>query len=114
MVVDIWIATLFKIGFIAAIVHLSLTRIIPLLQDFLSTIFKDKKSLDSLTSLLGILVLILAGKEILTVVETLNNAVLNYVLTLGPALIVLSNLVFYLQWIILAIFIVALLKAYKK
>ena len=114
MAVDIWIATLFKIGFVVAIIHLSLTRIIPLLQDFLSTIFKDKKSLESLTSLFGILVLILAGKEILIVIEELNNAVLNYVLTLGPALIVLSNLVYYLQWIILAIFIVALLKAYKK
>ena len=114
MAVDIWVTTIFKLGLIAVIVHLSLTKIIPLLQDFLGSILKEKKSLESLTSLLGILILILAGKEVLVVVEALNNAVLNYVLTLGPALVVLSNLVFYLQYIIAAVLLVAILKAYKK
>ncbi len=114
MAVDIWVVTIFKLAFIAVITHLSLTRIIPLIQNFLSTAFKDKKSLESLTSLLGILVLILAGKEILVAVTELNNAVLNYVLTFGPALVVLSNLVYYLQFIIAAVLLVAIFKAYKK
>ena len=114
MPVDIWVATLFKLGFIVLVVHLTLSRVIPMLQNFLSSIFKDKKPLDSLTSLIGILVLILAGKEILVVVEELNNAVLNYVLTLGPALTTLLNLVFYLQWIIVAVLAVAILKNFKK
>ena len=114
MAADIWVITLFKLGLIAVIVHLSLTKIIPLLQDFLGSILKDKKSLEGLTSLLGILILILAGKEVLVVIEALNNAVLNYVLALGPALVVLSNLVYYLQYIIAAVLLVAILKAYKK
>lgn len=114
MAVDIWVVTIFKIAFVAVIAHLSLTRIIPLVQDFLSTAFKDKKSLESLTSLLGILVLILAGKEIIVAVTELNNAVLNYVLTFNPALVVLSNLVYYLQFIIAAVLLVGIFKAYKK
>lgn len=114
MAIDIWIATIFKLGFVIAAVHLTLTRIIPMLQSLLETIFKEKKALDGLTSLLGILVLILAGKEVLTFVQELNNGILNYLLTLQPALAVLLNLVFYLQWVILAVLIVAILKAYKK
>ena len=114
MAADIWIATIFKLGFIIAVVHLTLTKILPMLQDFMSTVFKDKKALDSLTSLLGILVIILAGKEILVFIEELNNATLNYLLTFGPALIILSNLIYYLQYIILAVLLVAVFKAYKK
>jgi nucleoside permease NupC len=114
LAVDIWVSILFKLGFIAVITHLSLTKILPLLQDFLGSMFKDKKSMESLTSLLGILILILAGKEVLVVVEAFNNAALNYILTLGPAIIILSNLVYYLQYIIAAVLLVAILKAYKK
>lgn len=114
MAADIWVATILKFIFIIVATHLTLTKIIPLLQDFLATIIKEKKPLESLTSLLGILVLILAGKEILAAVENLNNAVLNYILTLGPALAVLSNMVYYLQYIIIAVFVVAVFKAYKK
>ncbi len=113
MAMDIWISTIFKIGFIIAAVHLTLTRIIPMLQSLLETVFKDKKALDSFTSLLGILVLVLAGKEILVFVQELNNTVLNYLLTLQPALAVLSNLIFYIQWIVVAILAIAMLKAYK-
>ena len=114
MAADIWIATILKLGFIVAIVHLTLSRIIPMIQDFFSTAIKDKKALESLTSLIGVLILILAGKEALLVIEELNNAVLNYILTFGPALVILSNLIYYLQWVILAVFIVAVLKAWKK
>lgn len=114
MAADIWIATILKLGFIVAVVHLALSRIIPMLQDFFSTAIKDKKALESLTSLIGILILILAGKEALTVVEELNNAVLNYILTFGPALLVLSNLIYYLQWVILAVFLVAVLRSFRK
>ncbi len=113
MAIDIWVSTILKLGFVIAAVHLTLTRIIPMLQDFLSAIIKEKKVLDSLTSLIGILVLVLAGKEILVFVQELNNGVLNYLLTLNPALAVLSNLIFYLQWVIIAVFVVMLLKAYK-
>ena len=114
MAIDILVATIFKIIFAVVAVHISLTRIIPMIQDLLSTVFKEKKSLDSLTSLLGILVIILAGKEILGSVEELNNAVLNYLLTLKPALMVLSNLIYYIQWIVVAILLVAVIKSWKK
>lgn len=114
MAADIWVITIFKLAFVAVIAHLTLTRIIPLLQNFLSSMFKDKKPLESLTSLLGILVLLLAGKEVLVVIEELNNAVLNYILTLGPALTMLSKLTWYLQYIIAAVLLVAIFKAYKK
>jgi len=114
MAVDIWVATILKLVFIVFATHLTLTRIIPMVQDFLSTLFKEKKALDSFTSLLGILVIILAAKEILPAIQALNNGVVNYLLTLEPAITVLSNLIFYLQYIILAVFVVAVFKAYKK
>ena len=114
MAVDIWVSTILRIIFILAATHISLTKIIPMVQDFLSSIFKDKKTLDGITSLFGILVLILAVKELLPAIETLNNNILNYLLTLEPALTVLLNFVYYLQFIILAVFVVAVFKAYKK
>ena len=114
MGVELWISIILKIIFILVAGHIAITKIVPLLNDFLLGFIKDKNSVSSFTSLIDILILVLVGSKIVTFILEAENAILNYISILQPAFEVLLELFTYLQWIILVLIAIVALKNLKS
>ncbi len=114
MAAEIWISAVLKLLLVIVAGHISITKIIPLLNDFLLSFIKDRKAVDSFTSLIDIFILVLVGTNIVKFILEIDNAALNYVSVLKPALDVIMGLFTYLQWILLALIVVVALKTYKS
>lgn len=113
MTAELWATNLLKIAITIIAIHLTLTKIMPLVDNFVGS-FLDKKSTDALTSLLGVLVLIIGGGFIIEFVLAVGNASFNYVAVIGPGFDLILKFFEYLQWIIIAIIAAAVLKGKKK
>ncbi|MFH1592332.1 MAG: hypothetical protein ABIB47_03120 [Candidatus Woesearchaeota archaeon] len=110
---EIWISIILKIIFLLVAAHIAITKIVPLLNDFLLSFIKNKSSVNSFTSLIDIFILVLVGSSIVTFLLEANNAILNYISVLQPAFEVLKELFVYLQWILLVLIAVVAIKNLK-
>ncbi len=114
MAVEVWVLNILKIIFIIIGGHVAITKVVPLLNDFLLSFIKDKKSVDSFTSLLDIYILSIVGLKIVEYVLNIDNFALNYLESIKPGFEILTQLFSYLQWILLALIVVVALKNYKS
>jgi len=114
MAAETWIILVLKLVFVLVAGHIAITKIVPLLNDFLLSFIKDKTAVNSFTSLVDILVLILVGSQIVAFIVVADNKVLNYISVLQPALDLLKQLFSYLQWILLVLMAVVALKYLKS
>ena len=114
MSAELWISFVLKTGFMLVAGHVAITKIVPLLNDFLLSFIKDKSSVNSFTSLVDILILVLVGAQILSFAAEVNNEVLNYILVLQPAFSLFKDIFVYLQWILLVLIGVVALKNLKS
>lgn len=110
---DIWALNILKIVVVVVAVHLTLTKIMPLVDNFLKA-FLDKKSTDALTSLLGVLVIVLGGTMIVEYLLLIGNVVMEYIGVVGAGLELIMKFFEYLQYLIIVVIGVAVLKGTKK
>jgi len=114
MGVEIWIIFVLKIVFVLVAAHIAITKIVPLLNDFLLSFIKDNKSVNSFTSLIDIFILVLAGSQVIALALEVENTALNYISVLQPAFDVLLQIFIYLQWILLVLIAVVAIKSLKR
>ena len=113
MTVEVWIGVILKVIFVVIGGHIAITKIVPLLNEFLLSFIKNQKSVDAFTSLIDIYILTLVGLKIVEFTLETENDIVNYIGVLKPGFEILSALFGYLQWILLALIIVVALKNYK-
>ncbi len=113
MAVEIWINTILKVIFVVIGGHIAITKVVPLLNEFLLSFIKNQKSVDAFTSLIDIYILTLVGLKIVEFALETENNIVQYIGVLAPGFEVLSTLFGYLQWILLALIVVVALKNYK-
>lgn len=114
MAAEIWVVNILKIAFVVAGTHITLTKIIPLVEKYFTLVIANKKVMDALTSLLGVLVLVIAANLVFTFIEAIANPILNYILVAKPLVDLLYQFIGYIQWLILAVFVIGGLKVFKK
>src|SRR3989344_28582 len=103
MAAEIIAINILKIVFVILGGHIAITKIVPLLNDFLDSFIKDKKAVDSFTSLIDIFILVMVGLKIFEFITAIDNKLLAYLTVLQPGFEVVSSLFTYLQWILLAL-----------
>lgn len=113
MSAELVLVNLFKIGFVVVAIHLSLTKIIPFLQEILDPYFNNNKAVDALTSLIGILVIIVGGLKIMDFLAASESAILGYLTVIQPGLETIFALEYYFRWLIMGVVAIVAVKAFK-
>ncbi|MBI2671762.1 hypothetical protein HYX16_02415 [Candidatus Woesearchaeota archaeon] len=109
-----YIVNLLKIVFVVLAGHISLTKVIPLLDGLLSELIKEKKAVDNFTSLLGILVFVLVGMKIVEFALATQNKIISYLSVVKPGLDLLMSLSSYFGWILAGAVVVLGLRSFRK
>lgn len=109
-----FIVNLLKIISVVVAGHIALTKIIPMLDDILKNLTKDNKVVDKFTSLLGILVIVLASVKIIELALAIGNKVISYLDVLKPGLEFILSLVPYFGYIFGALVILIAVRSFKK
>jgi len=114
MSAESFIVNLLKIVFVVLAGHIALTKIIPLVDDMLKGLIKDTKVVDKFTSLLGILVITLAGIKIIEFAVATENKVVGYLSVLSPGLEFIKGLVPYFGYVFAAVVIIVAARSLRK
>ena len=114
MGVEIFIVNILKIVFVIIAGHLAITKIIPLLDEMLKALIKEKKIVDKFTSLLGVLVFVLVGAKIIEFAEATQNQVISYLSVIQPGLDLLLGLVPYFGYVFAATVVIIAVRGIKK
>lgn len=114
MGVEAFIVNLFKIISVVVAGHVILTKIIPLLDDMLNGLIKDKKVVDRFTSLLGVLVIVLASIKVIEFAVATQNKVIGYLDVLKPGLELVLSLIPYFGYIFGALVLIIAVRSFKK
>ena len=113
MAIEGWVINILKIVFVIIAGHIAITKVVPLLNDFLESFIKNSKAIDSFTSLIDIFILVLIGTKIVEFLLATENTVISFISVLEPAFEIFMSLFTYLQWIILALIVVVAIKNIK-
>ena len=114
MSAEIFIVILVKIISVVVAGHIILTKIIPLLDNILKGLIKDNKVVDGFTSLLGILVIVLASVKIIEFAIATGNKVIGYLDVLKPGLELILSLVPYFGYLFGALVLIIAVRSFKK
>jgi len=109
-----FIVNLLKIVFVVLAGHISLTKVIPLLDGILKELVKEKKAVDNFTSLLGILVFVMVGIKIVEFALATQNKIISYLSVVKPGLDLLLSLVPYLGYIFAGMVLLIALRNFRK
>jgi len=113
MAAEIIAINILKIVFVILGGHIAITRVVPLLNDFLLSFIKDKQSVESFTSLIDILILVLIGTKIIEFALATGNTYLAYIEVLKPGFDLIMSLFDYLKWILVVLIGVVAIKNIK-
>lgn len=108
------IVNILKIIFVIIGGHITLTKIIPLLDDMLKSLIKETKAVDKFTSLLGIFVFVIVGVNIINFAVATENKVISYLSVIKPAFELIIGLVPYFGYIFAATVLIITVKSFKK
>jgi hypothetical protein len=111
---EIFIVNLLKIISVVIAGHITLTKIIPLIDDMLKGLIKENKVVDSFTSLLGILVIVLASIKIIEFAMAMQNKVIGYLEVLKPGLELILSLAPYFGYVFAALVLIIAVKNFRK
>ncbi len=114
MAAELWVTNVLKIVFVIIGGHIAITKVVPLVNDFLVSFIKDKKAVDAFTSLLDIFILVTIGIKIVDYLLSIDNGILNYVAAIAPGFEILSIFFEYIQWILVALLVLVALRNYKS
>jgi len=113
MAVIVWITTIISAVIILIAGHIAITIVLPKLKELVNPVIKDEKSLSALMTLLLILIIVLALGSIITVLNGLQNDVVNLLNVFKPGLTLLTDFGNYVGYIILGFIVVLGLKYFK-
>ncbi|MEK6934648.1 MAG: hypothetical protein AABW46_02110 [Nanoarchaeota archaeon] len=113
MAVEAIAINILKIVFVIIGAHIAITRVVPLLDDFLISFIKDKKSVESFTSLVDIFILVLVGLMIIEFALATENSFVSYIEVIKPGFDLIMQLFDYLKWILVVLIGVVALKNIK-
>lgn len=113
MTTEIIAINILKIVFVIVGGHIAITRVVPLLDDFLASFIKDKQSVESFTSLVDIFILVAIGLKIVEFALATENTFAGYISVIKPAFDLIMQLFDYLKWILVVLIGVVALKNLK-
>ena len=113
MTTEIIAINILKIVFVIIGGHVVITRVVPLLNDFLLSFIKDKKSVESFTSLIDIFILAIVGLKIVEFAIATENPFAAYLAVLQPGFDLIMLLFDYLKWILVVLIGVVAIKNIK-
>jgi ABC-type multidrug transport system fused ATPase/permease subunit len=113
MVSEIYITNIIKIIFTIIGGHLAITKILPLIKDFLDDFLNDKAT-KALISLLTVAIIVIVANLIIGFTTEIGNNYLNYINLIKPLLDVITNLFNYLQYVVAIALIAYAIKNFKK
>lgn len=87
-----------------------ITYVFPLIENLVTPIIKDKKSIKALMGLLNIIILWIVVQGIIIYLLKIDNSILNLLDIFTPGLDIFLEFLPYLKWIIIGWFIVIALK----
>ncbi len=111
---ELIVENIIKIVFLIVGGHLAISKVLPMLEDIISVVFKDKTAIDGFMNLLIVLVLVLVGRGILDFILAMQNPTLAYIGLLKPGFDILYSLVDYFKWIFAGVVVVLAFNVYKK
>ena len=109
----IWILIIISVIFAFIGGHILLTKVLPPLKKLLSSVLKDENAINSLMSILLVLVAVLVLQKAVELLKALENQVINVVTVINPALEIILGFGTYVGYLILGIIIVIGLKNWK-
>jgi len=113
MAAEIIAINILKIVFVIIGGHVAITRVVPLLNDFLLSFIKDRKSVESFTSLIDIFILALVGLKIVGFAIATENPFASYLTVIQPGFDLIMILFDYLKWILVVLIGVVAIKNIK-
>ncbi len=113
MAIDIYITNIIKIIFAIIGGHLAITKILPMLKDFLDDFISDKV-MKGLISLLTIIIVVIVATLVLEFTTAIGNPILNYIDLAKPILDIITKLFDYLQYVVAIGLIAYAIKSLKK
>lgn len=108
-----WILVIISVIFAFIGGHILLTKVLPPMKKILSPVMKDENSVNSLMSILLVLVAVLVLQKAVELLTTLENKVISLVTVINPALEVILGFGTYISYLILGLIIVIGLKNWK-
>jgi ABC-type multidrug transport system fused ATPase/permease subunit len=114
MPIEPYIINIIKIMFTIIGGHLAITKILPLLKDFLDDFIKEDKVMKGLVSLLTVFIIVTVITLVIDFIASIGNPILNYITYIKPAIDIFSKLFDYLQYIVAAVLISYAIKNFKK
>lgn len=109
----VWIVAIFSIIFALLGGHILLTKVLPPLKKIFSSILKDENSVNSLMSILIVLVAVIVLGKVLELLTVPGNATVNMLLVIQPGLDIIKDFGTYIGYLILGLVIVIGLKNWK-
>ena len=111
---ELIVTNVIKIVFLIVGGHLAITKVLPMLEDVLSSVLTDKKVLDGLMSLLSVLILVIVGIKVIDLFLATQNPTLAYIGLVRPAFEVLFMLVDYFTWILAGVVVLLGVQWYSQ
>jgi len=113
LAIDIYITNIIKIIFAIIGGHLAITKILPLIKDFLDDFISDKV-MKGLISLLTITIIVAVATLVVQFTTAIGNPVFNYIALIQPMLDIFKTLFDYLQYVVAIGLIAYAIKNFKK
>jgi len=114
LAIDVYITNIIKIIFAIIGGHLAITRILPVLKNFLDDFIKEDKVLKALISLLTFAIIVAVANLVVQFTTAIGNPVFNYIALIQPMLDIFNTLFSYLQYIVAIGLIAYAIKNFKK
>ena len=106
---EIWVMVFLKIVFAILGCAFVVTRITPLAKSFIRDSIKGQKAVAAFIYIINVFIIFYTIKLVLGFLPQLDVKAVSYLLTIRPALDVVSAFFHYVQWILVAVvFVVAL------
>ncbi len=114
MPAEAYISNIIKIIFVIIGGHLAITKILPMLKNFLDDFIKDDSVMKGLISLLTVAIIVTVITLVIDFIAAIGNPILNYINLIKPAIDVFNNLFNYIQYIVAIGLIAYAIKSLKK
>ena len=114
MAVSLIVTNILKIVVVILAGHVTLTKIIPMMDELLKGLIKENKVVDNFTSLLGVFVFVLVGMKIVDLAVLTENKVISYLSILKPGLELIHSLVPYFGYVFAGAVVIIAVRGFKK
>ncbi len=114
MSTEVWVVNILGIIFALAGALFIIIKILPRVRDLVDSVFKDDTIVNSVMSLLVILVYILLFVGVVNLIKNIDNQYLNYISILDPGINLVLAILPYLKWLVFAVILGLAFKYVKK